>query len=304
MLPHAARVIGVAIRAGFRLNAADPLFSNQILDKSIPWTSDFVKEIRRGLRACRVILCFAMYYLCFNQSMNNIISQANQMQLSGISNDTVQSFNAIAYIVLNPLIQNCLFPILSRRHISLGPIARMTIAFILMALSMAYAAGIQKLIYSRAPCFSRPLACEAAVTVDEGNEIHRRPNEVSIWAQIPLHVLLAASEIFGFVALNEFAYTEAPTNMKALVKAFEQFTAALGAALGMALGPVSKDPLLVAMYSALASAIFLSGIAFYAVFRVHDRHWKSNKSAEDGEVSTELEVEHAHGSTATHNSSG
>lgn len=205
--------------------------------------------------------------------MITIISQANQMDLTGISNDTVQSFNALAYIFLNPLIQH-LFPFLSRHHISLGPIARMAIAFILMAMAMAYAAGIQKLIYSRGPCFSHPLHCDAAISVGEGNIIHRQPNNVRIWVQVPLHVLLAASEIFGFVALNEFVYSEAPTNMKALVKAFEQSTAALGAGLGMALGPISKDPLLVIMFAALAGAMFLSGVAFYGAFRAHDRHWQ------------------------------
>jgi POT family proton-dependent oligopeptide transporter len=273
VLPNAVKVIAFAIAASFDLNAADPSYQHHHFNRAVPWTSCFVEEIRRGLRAYRVILCFTIYYLCFNQSMTTIVSQANQMKLSGISNDTVQSFNAIAYVILNPLIQHCLFPFLSRRHISLGPIARMTVAFILMAIAMAYASGIQKLIYSRGPCFSHPLFCDAAIHIGEGDKIHRRPNNVSIWIQVPLHVLLAASEISGFVALNEFAYVEAPMNMKALVKAFEQFTAAVGAGLGIALAPISKDPLLVAMFAALAGTMFLSGVAFYTVFRAHDRSW-------------------------------
>jgi hypothetical protein len=159
-----------------------------------------------------------------------------------------------------------------------------------MTLAMAYAAGIQKLIYSRGPCYSRPLSCGAALVPTEGNQIEHRPNEVSIWAQIPVHILVAASEIFGFVALNEFAYAEASTNMKALVKAFEQFTAALGAALGMALGPVSKDPWLMAMYIALSGAMALSGAAFFAVFRSIDKHWHADKAVEDLETSVEAGI--------------
>lgn len=291
MLPHAVRVFSLATQAGFHLSAADPLYQKQHSGRSTPWTSQFVLEIRRGLRACRVVVCFALFYLCFNQSMNNIISQANQMELGGISNDTVQSFNAIAYIVLNPLIQLVLLPFLSRHRISLGPIARMAMAFVLMALTMAYAAALQKIIYSRAPCFSRPLSCEAAVVATNGGTVYRRPNEVSIWAQVPLHTFLATSEIFGFVALNEFAYAEAPTSMKALVKAFEQFTAALGAALGMALGPVSKDPWLVTMYAALAGTMILSGAAFFAVFQSLDAHWKTGKVVEEEEAPVEAESE-------------
>lgn len=270
----------LATRSGFRLTAADP--SRQGLlrdDPSFPWTSVFVQEIRRGLRACRVVVCFVIFYLCFNQTTNNIISQASQMDISGVSNDTIQSMNPIFYIVLNPLIQSLLFPFLSRRRISFGPIARMSASFLFLALGTAYSAGVQKLIYSRAPCFTQPLACEAAVVATYGDMKQYRPNEISAWIQIPLHFLFAIGEIFGFVALNEFAYAEAPTNMKAVVKAFEQLMAALGAALGVALGPVSKDPWMVIVYSVLAGVTAATGIAVYAIFRVYDASWYTEEAA-------------------------
>ena len=168
----------------------------------------------------------------------------------------------------------------------------MTVGFILMAVSMAYAAIIQKLIYSRGPCYSHPLACSAALIAREGEKQPRyRPNDISVWIQAPFHVLMAACEIFGFVALNEFVYAEAPSNMKAVVKAFEQFTAALGAALGMALGPVSKDPWLVILYSTLAGTMFVSGAVFYAVFRGHDARWNGEKAGEG--LVEETEQEHS-----------
>ncbi|KAI0387566.1 oligopeptide transporter [Hypomontagnella monticulosa] len=290
VLPHATKVLFLATRSGLHLTAADPSHQQSHHNRSVPWTSAFVQEIRRGLRACRVLICFTIFYLCFNQTLNNIISQANQMEITGISNDTVQSFNAIFYIILNPLIQDCLFPFLLKRRISIGPIARMTIAFILLAMAMAYAAGTQQLIYNSGPCFSQPLACEAAMVPTDDGTVRYRPNEISVWVQIPHYLLVAAGEIFGFVALNEFVYAEAPTNMKALVKAFEQFTAALGAALGMALGPVSKDPWLVIMYSALAGTMAVSGALFFTVFRKYDAHWGAGKSVEDVESSTDTEV--------------
>ncbi|KAI1415383.1 oligopeptide transporter [Hypoxylon sp. FL1857] len=288
VLPHAAKVLVLATKSGFRLAAADPSYQRQHYNRSVPWTPVFVLEIRRGLRACRVIIFFILFYLCFNQTTNNIISQANQMEISGVSNDTIQSLNPIFYIVLNPLIQNVLFPFLSRHRMSLGPIARMSAAFLFMACGIAYAAGIQKLIYSRAPCFTQPLACEAGVigTYDGTNQY--RPNEISAWIQIPLYFLLATGEIFGFVALNEFTYAEAPTNMKALVKSFEQLTAALGAALGVALGPVSKDPYLVIVYSAMAGTAAAGGIALYAAFRAYDVSWHMNEAVEDSEGHSHL----------------
>ena len=173
----------------------------------------------------------------------------------------------------------------------------MTVGFALMAMSMAYGAGVQRLIYARAPCFSRPLACDAAIVVMDGDAdttIRYRPNEISVWAQAPLHLFLAAGEIFAFVALNEFVYAEAPTNMKALVKALEQFTASLAAALGMALGPVSKDPKVMIMYAALAGTMAVTGATFYGVFRPYDARWQANQECEaagkDEEQAADIEV--------------
>ncbi|CAI6342057.1 unnamed protein product [Periconia digitata] len=294
VLADTSKVLILAARSNLHLSAANPSIQKQHHNRSVPWTSTFVDEVRRGFRACRVIICFTIFYLCFNQTMNNIISQANQMELDGISNDTVQSLNAIFYIFLNPLIQQGLFGFLSRHRIVLGPISRMAVAFIFMAAAMAYAAGVQEVIYNRGPCFSHPKACEAGIVWRDATTIHYQPNEISVWMQIPFHILLATSEIFGFVALNEFAYTEAPTNMKALVKAFEQCTAGLGAALGIALGPVSKDPWLVIMYSSLAGTMACSGIAFYGFFRNLDAQWYStrkNRNEEEPEKHEAVEQE-------------
>jgi proton-dependent oligopeptide transporter, POT family len=79
-------------------------------------------------------------------------------------------------------------------------------------------------------------------------------------------LFLAAGEIFAFVALNELIYTEAPPNMKAMVKALEQLTACVGAAIGMTLGPVSRDPQVLIMYAALAGAMAMTGAIFYRMF--------------------------------------
>lgn len=268
VLPYTVRVCLLAVRSKFHLAAAEPHLQRRNHGRSVSWTSEFVQEIRRGFRVCRVVICFIVFYLCFNQTLNNIISQANQMELNGVPNDTVQALNAIFYIVLNPIIQGGVLKFLSLRRISSGPITRMTTAFLITAAAMAYAAGIQQLIYSRGPCFAHPKACEAGIVDRDGPLTRYRSNEVSVWIQIPFHILIATGEIFGSVALNEFAYAEAPTSMKALVKAFEQFTAALGAILGIALGPLLQDPLLVTMYSCLAATMGLSGILVVRYFMV------------------------------------
>ncbi|KAI0014890.1 oligopeptide transporter [Xylariomycetidae sp. FL0641] len=295
VLPHTAKILAVAMRSGFHLSAAEPREQQRLHDRSVPWTSTFIQELRRGLRACRVLVFFVVFYLCFGQSGNNIISQANAMELAGISNDTIQALNPLIYILLNPLIQAWLFPLLARRRVVLGPVARMAVGFLLLAVAMAYAAGVQQLIYRSGPCFSAPLACEDALVAAEAADgaAHYRPNQVSVWLQAPFHLFVAAAEIFGFVALNEFTYAEAPTNMKALVKTFEQFTAAGGSALGLALGPVARDPQMVVVYSALAAAAAVVGAVFYLVVREYDSKWKTDvvePSSADRQTSVQGEV--------------
>ena len=243
-----------------------PEYQRDCKNREVPWTTVFVIEIRRGLEACRVIAALVVFYLCYNQVVNNVISQAGQMETHGISNDTMQAFNPVACVILGPLIQNLFYPFLRRRRISFGPIARIAVAFLFIGAGMAYAAGVQQMIYFSGPCFNRPLACDAAHMSDGG----QAPNHISVWTQVPIHVLLAIGEILGLVSASEYTYAEAPTNMKAVVQAFQQLTAALAAALGMALGPVSQDPWLVIMYAALAGAMGVSAVLFWVAFRKHE----------------------------------
>ncbi|KAI5923269.1 MFS general substrate transporter [Camillea tinctor] len=277
VLPHAGHVLLIAWRSRFRLSAADPKYQESHYGRSVPWSASFVDEIRRSLKGCRVIAYFVVFWLCYNQTTNNIISQAGQMTQQGISNDTIQALNPIACIIAGPLIQNVVFPFLRRHRVSFGPIRRMTVAFLFISAGIAYAAGLQQLIYSRGPCYTNPLECPAAVQQNTGARV---PNDLSVWLQTPLHFLLAIGEILGLVSLNEYAYSEAPTNMKAVVQALLEIAAAVAAALGIALGPVSRDPWLVIMYASLAGACAFSAVTFLAIFRRHDAIYE-NRDVED-----------------------
>lgn len=281
ILPQTGQIILIACRSHFKLSAAEPAHQKIHHNREVPWTSLFVDEVRRGLKGCRVISCFVIFWLCYNQTTNNIISQAGQMLPQGISNDTMQAFNPIACIIIGPLIQNVIFRFLRQRKITFGPIMRMTVAFFFIAAGIAYAVGLQHLIYSRGPCFQYPLECPSAI---QGDVVEKQPNYVSIWLQTPLHFLLAIGEILGLVSLNEYTYSEAPTDLKAMVQALQGISAALAAALGMALGPLSKNPWLVILYGSLTGTMAVSAMLFWVAFRTCDAVYAS-KEAEATEVS-------------------
>ena len=193
---------------------------------------------------------------------NNLVSQAGQMNLHGVPNDMIQAFSGVACIIFGPIIQG-LYEVLAKRKIEFGPIARITAAFIFCGAGMGYAAGVQKLIYSSAPCYDTPFACDESA----GGKI---PNDVNVWVQMPVYVLLAIGEIFGFVTAFEYAYGKAPKDMKTVVQALTQLTACLASVLGMAISPAAKDPNMVIFYACLASAMGLTAVLFWWRFRKYD----------------------------------
>jgi POT family proton-dependent oligopeptide transporter len=198
------------------------------------------------------------------------------MRPDGINNDTIQALNSIACIIIAPLIQDLLFPFLRKHKLPFGPILRMTVGFLFTAAAIAYAAGIQHYIYSKGPCYNYPLECDAAIL--EADSGKRGPNDVSIWLQTPLLVLLAFGEILCLVSLNEYTYSEAPTNLKSMVQALQAVSSAAGAALGIALGIASKNPYLVILFGSMAGAMAFSAALFWIVFRKYDTVYETRKS--------------------------
>jgi Dipeptide/tripeptide permease len=205
-----------------------------------------------------------------NQITNNFVSQAGQMKLGVIPNDTIQALNPIACVLLGPIIQQLLYPGLQTYGVAFGSISRMTWSFITISSSMGYAAGLQKLIYTRGPCYESPRNCADS----DGGKI---PNNISVWVQTPSYFLLAFAEILGFTTLSEYSYSEAPKDMRSLVQALRQVTAAIGSALGMALSPVAVDPKVIYMYTGLAATMIAAAPVFWAAFRSYD-----NIDDEDG----------------------
>ncbi|KAK5659573.1 hypothetical protein OQA88_775 [Cercophora sp. LCS_1] len=263
VLPKAIKVLSVAARNGFKLDNAKGDYQLQRHGQTVPWDDEFVNELKQGLVACRVIFSFAFFYLSITQMYNNLISQAGTMNLHGVPNDMVQAMASVACVVFGPPIQ-ALYNFLAKHRIPFGPIARISTAFLLCGGGMAYAAGLQKLVYSTGPCYDAPLACPAS----DGGRI---PNDVNVWLQLPVYVALAIAEIFGLVTASQYSYEKAPKGMRGVVQAMVQLSACLGALMGMAISPAARDPWLVAVYGALAGVLGLCSLVFWWIFRKYDR---------------------------------
>ncbi|KAF2278031.1 PTR2-domain-containing protein [Westerdykella ornata] len=283
VLPSAVRILVCASRNGFKMSRAYPEYQLEERGKSVTWDNQLVDELCRGLRACRVLIAFVVFYVCFDQMQNNLISQANQMKTNGIPNDMMPAMNQVACIILGPIIQYGLYPYLNRRKIPFRPIARITVGFLFIALSMLYSMTVQHLVYSAPPCYTHPGKCDLPPP-EKGPALG---NNVNVWIQAPVYFLMAIGEIFAYVTGLEYAYDHSPTAMKAIVQAISLLVAGVGSAVAMALTPVARDPNLTILYGSLFGAMTVTAATFWWRFRKYDSPSLCETSG--GELAAETE---------------
>lgn len=264
VIPKTFRIVWIAIENKGNFDAARPEQENVTNghEPKFNWTSTFVDEVKRAVVACKVFLFFPIFHLVYSQMNNNLISQAGTMNLHGIPNDVMTSADPITIIIFAPMVTYLLYPFLRKCGLQMYPVTRIFWGFLLAAAAMAYAAGVQKLIYQSGPCYSQPKACPAALRPDGSYA----PNDVHVAIQTPAYLLIALSEIFMNITGIEYAYTKAPASMKSFITSLFLLTSAFGSALAMALSPLAVDPKLLWMYVGLAAASFTTGVVFWLLY--------------------------------------
>jgi POT family proton-dependent oligopeptide transporter len=217
---------------------------------------------------------------------NNLVSQANTMQLKGVPNDVITNLNPISLVIFIPIVDNFLYPLLRKQGIKFTPIKRMFTGFMLASLAMVSATVIQYYIYKLGPCGKYMNECKT-------------PAPFTVWVQAVPYVLIGFSEIFTSITGLEYAFTKAPQNMRSLVTSYWHFMSAFSNALGQAFTALSTDPLLVWLYMSVAIIAFVGGILFWFHQRPTDKQEDalnmlpdSNYAGRDRRHSTEQAESH------------
>ncbi|PYI13624.1 MFS peptide transporter [Aspergillus violaceofuscus CBS 115571] len=223
---------------------------------------EWVDEVARGLKACKVFLWYPLYWLAYNQMLNNLTSQAATMQLGGVPNDIINNLNPLALIIFIPIMDQLIYPGLRRIGVKFTPLKRITAGFFAAGLSMIAATVTQHYIYKLGRCGKQANYC-----LDEYNS----HSPISVWVQALPYVLGGISEIFASVTSLEYAFTKAPRNMRSLVQAVALFMNAFSSAIGQALVSLSEDPLLVWNYTVVAILAFVGCVGFWATNYKLDR---------------------------------
>ncbi|KAI0076383.1 peptide transporter PTR2B [Panus rudis PR-1116 ss-1] len=231
----------------------------------ITWDEEFVDEVNRTWKACKVLLFFPFYWLCYSQIDGNLGTVAAGMTLNGTPNDLIQNLNPISLVILIPIFNYFIYPGLRRLGINFTPIKRIYAGFIVAGLAMLYAAILQKFIYERSPCHdNQPSACTDA----EGNPLQA---DINVWVVCGPYILVAISEIFASITSLEYAFTKAPKRMKSVVMAFSQFQTALSSALNFALTAVNVEQKFTWLFGSFGVTAWVIGTIFFFTFRDLDR---------------------------------
>ncbi|CAF1194086.1 unnamed protein product [Adineta steineri] len=276
LLIRSARVTMTAIRMRWRMGKQADRPTLLDYAKTIPPPTDynrletgtetnnnqFIDDLKKAVRACRVFAFYPLYWICYNQFGTNLVSQAAQMNVGPLPNDILQNIDPLVLIILIPLFDKVIYPGLRRCKINFSAIARIACGFLCVSLGMGWSAFVQHLIYTSEP---------NGDFVPKPEPHEQQYNNITVAWQIPAYFFIALSEIFGSITGLEYAFTQAPPSMKSIVMSLFLFTSAIGSAINIALVPVSVNPKILWMYVALAGESFVTGIVFYFVFRNDQR---------------------------------
>jgi len=229
----------------------------------------WVDEVGRGFAACSVFCWMPLYWLTYNQLNNNLTSQAAVMDLHGLPNDIMSNLDPFALIILIPICDLFIYPLLRKNKINFTPIKKIAAGFFTGSAAMIWAAVIQAYIYKYSICGKYASLTLPASLGGDGTELCPTVS-INVWAQTGAYVLIAISEIFASITTLEYAFSKAPKNMRSLVMAVNLFMSAISAAIGEAFVSLSADPLLVWNYGVMGVLAFIGGVCFWFQYRSLD----------------------------------
>lgn len=231
----------------------------------VPWSDIFVEEVGRAFEGCKVFIYYPIFWVCYSQISNNLTSQAGQTNTHKLPNDILQNLDPITIIIFIPIFNSLVYPTLKKMGFLMLPITRITFGFFVAAISMAYTAGFQKMIYNTGPCYQYPQddRCPVEVNGVRGSVA----NDIHVAIQTPSWFFMGISEILCSVTGNEFAFKYAPASMKAFVMGLFLLTNAIGSAINEALNPTLVNPKILWMYAGIGIAAFIAGIVFWFVYQ-------------------------------------
>jgi dipeptide/tripeptide permease len=203
--------------------------------------------------ACQVlhlmplILFFPVFWMLYDQQGSVWTLQATRLNLHGLEPEQLQFLNPLEIMIFIPLFDRIIYPWLDRHRVNIEPLRRMEYGMFLTAISFCCSAGLEFVVQNRPP------------------------QTVSLAWQIPQITILTVAEILLNVTGLEFAYSQAPSNMQAIILATFLFMTAIGDGMAAILFATVFAYLNSILSMMICAICMLINMGFFAVVA---RRWK------------------------------
>ncbi|KAE8452712.1 hypothetical protein EG329_013971 [Mollisiaceae sp. DMI_Dod_QoI] len=274
-LGNVMRILGICFkRGGFKRIVTGGFFepakpsnlAKSAKPMEVPWNDAFVDDVKRAFQATGIFCFFPIQSINDNGLGGAESALTTMLTTNGVPNDVINNINSLSIIVMAPILNYGLYPLLRRKNIHFGPIARITFGLFLSSVGGLGYTLLQYYAYKVGPCGHYG---SSATCVDE-NGISLVSN-ITIWfTAIPLGIG-GISELFVNVPAYGLAYSMAPKNMRGLVSALNLLSSAFAYAFGLAFAGLIKDPYLTWDFGGPTIVGFVATVVFWWIYKDLDK---------------------------------
>ncbi len=250
----------------------------------VPWNDAFIDDVKRAFLATGMFMFFPIQSINDNGLGGAQSALTTMLKTNGVPNDVINNINPFAIIIAAPILNYGLYPLLRRRGIHFGSVARIT-----LGLFMASVAGLGYTLlnyyaYKTGPCghYGSSATC---VDADDVSLV----SNITIWfTAIPVGIG-GVSELFVNVPAFGIAYSMAPKNMRGLVSGMNLFASAIAYAFGLVFSGLIKDPYLTCDFAGPTIVGFVTCPLFWWIYRDLDK--EEYRLTENGDYQLTLKKE-------------
>ncbi|KAG8414689.1 peptide transporter ptr2 [Metarhizium acridum] len=272
-LPNVLRAIGHGMadggifrigRAGWWENAKPSVRAQKGLSPETHYSDEFVVDVQRTMQATGMFCFFPVQYWNDNGLGNSANYLGTMLTGNGVPNDVIGNFNSLSIILLGPVLNYGVYPLLRKGRIHYGPVARICTGFFLSTLGGIGYAVLTYKAYETSPCGwygSSDPNC-----VDNG-----LVSPISLWWEGIPYALGGFSELFINVPAYGIAYSRAPVNMRGLVSAINLFNTGFAYIVNLAASAAIADPHLIWDFAGPAILGAIVTVSFWFIFKHIDK---------------------------------
>uniref|UniRef100_A0A8C1RRI0 Solute carrier family 15 member 1b n=1 Tax=Cyprinus carpio TaxID=7962 RepID=A0A8C1RRI0_CYPCA len=215
-----------------------------------------IAQVKMVLKVLFLYIPLPMFWALFDQQGSRWTLQATTMDGNFgafiIQPDQMQIVNPILIVIMVPIMDSAVYPLIKKCGLNFTPLRRMTVGMLLASLAFVAAALLQIQIDRTVPNFPSssqtqvkflnlentpvPVVVEGqepfvvpGFNVSSHNAIQDiNPNDIHMAWQVIQYFLMTCGEVVFSVTGLDFSYSQAPSNMKSVLQAGWLLTVAVG----------------------------------------------------------------------------